>query len=72
MELLNIVTILLMALDGDMGHWNPDMWGQIFPFGFFYGMPMIWFYILMFLIFVSITTVILVILLRREDNMKGA
>jgi hypothetical protein len=72
MELLNIIALLMMALDGDLGHMDPDMWSHMFPFMFFYGMPMMWFWIMLLVVVVSATVGIVLYILLKEQQQGQA
>jgi len=68
---MNIITILSMALDGNLEHWDPDMWSHMFPLGF-YGMPMMWLWIVLFVVIVSATVSIVLYILLKEQQQGQA
>ncbi|MFX1318610.1 MAG: hypothetical protein ACFE9D_10895 [Promethearchaeota archaeon] len=72
MELLNIIVPLMMTLDWDWGQGDPDMWSHMFPFMFFYGMPMIWLGIVLFVIVISATIGIVLFILLKEQQQGQA
>ncbi len=65
-QVLLVLATLTIKLDGDMGHWDPDMWGHMFPFNLMFGIPMMWFYIIFFLGLLAVFVILVVIILRNE------
>lgn len=72
MELLNVIALLIMTLDGDLGHMDPDMWSHMFPFTYFYGMPMMWLGIMLLAVVVSATLGLVLYILLKEQQQDQA
>jgi hypothetical protein len=68
MELLNIIAFIMMVLDGDPGHMDPDVWSHMFPFMFFYGIPTMWLWIVLLFVIVGATVGIVLYALLREQQ----
>jgi hypothetical protein len=72
MELIKIIAPLMMALDGDPGHMDPDMWNHMFPFMFFYGTPMMWLWIVLLVAIAGATASIVLYILLKEQQQGQA
>ncbi len=72
MELLNVIALLIMTLDGDLGHMAPDMWSHMFPFSFFNGMPIMWLWIVLLVVVISATVGIVLYILLKEQQQGQA